>query len=571
MRGAIHANQAAQNYRFRMDMTSSHTSTVASDIFAAKGVLEIRWGGGATHVIKVTVANTYDASLGTPSVQTITIADFWSADTTVTGTAWGTPRAILVEIDNAVLTVASDCDWDLAFDEIRVYVDTVLKKTITTNTDSGTGFDFRNDTVSLTATVQDGITQPTFVGSSSPTSGSCGFSYASYTTRTSSCSCSLEGGWQFKVGSTWTSDTVEINNPSLPTSTCTCVPSPNFPAFVTGHDYDSWYLVAEAYYELNNTKTLGDLERCDCDGADPGYEERQYWDYTYAYQYKIAALHAMPRASLIYDHDYYAYTDCVIDTDTEPSTPATVTESLTYVKQETFSDKRTSLIHCWDLVAAVACLGGNPCNPAFPTLTDAICQTQVTTTVTWPTAPDCLTPAYQRISIDRDAAYTHVRAYLNTSGLVVAGYADNALTWADTTLAFTADDVAVTAARSGDPKRRMLIASGGTITRYKETAPVTWTSELASGTGTKVALVYGSNNVLYEYWLDGTAIKGRVSDAAGTVIVATFTAVATVDANSDVDVTVSEIAGAGYRVTLQVYVSAVLTIKTSTDGGVTFV
>ncbi len=78
-----------------------------------------------------------------------------------------------------------------------------------------------------------------------------------------------------------------------------------------------------------------------------------------------------------------------------------------------------------------------------------------------------------------------------------------------------------------DNKLYLWTEESGTV--YQRTSTdegKTFTVSTSIATGSKPCAVITRDNLVMVYWIDGTAIKGRIYDAAGTLLEATFTAVA---------------------------------------------
>lgn len=175
------------------------------------------------------------------------------------------------------------------------------------------------------------------------------------------------------------------------------------------------------------------------------------------------------------------------------------------------------------------------------------------------------------VTIDRDPSWRHYRAVTTTTGDLEISESDNTLVWELVTSAIGGDYAAISVAKIGPPKRRLLVSDSGTVRLYVAAPGGAFALDSTVGTGEHVALITAANGLTYAYWRDGTEIKGLITDAASNVVVSTFTAVATVDDDTAVDVTYSPISGSVNRITLQVVVGGTIVNKVSVDNGVTFV
>jgi hypothetical protein len=573
-RGAIHINQAAQNYRFQVRVESSHYTDRLTTKLAAAGILEIGWGStDSTHKIKVEILQKWDASLTTPTEDDQTeyiISHPWGSTITLTPNLWDTDFIVLVEADNIALSVAADCEWELTFDEVRIYVDGTLEETIGAQTLSGSGFDMREDVVRLETEAMDWPSNiiPTncIAGEGSGPQSVCGYAFGSLTAYEERTSIKLTGGWQFDSGSGWESDWVEIASPTMPGSTCTCDGTFYVPV-ATGND--SWLIESAASWRDKVEKFQEASSRiCTCDDGTGNTNERHYWYWTQDYEHYRTWVDAIPKVSRIYDHDYTATIDCNSDFDNLASS---ATETLTYSAIDFWVDTRLTEKHCYDVIGIpLPCTFPNPCLPEFPVFTDTFCCIKIYGGVSWPTAPTCVIPLGLQVAIDRDLSWRHYRVWSVSAGTLEYGESDNALTWSDSALAFTGEYVGIAVAQNGKPVRRILVSDSGDIKLYRANPGDSFALESTLGIGEHVAIVTAQNGLNYQYWRDGTEIKGLITDASENVIEPEFVAVATVDDDSDVDVTYSPVAGSGHRITLQVIQSATVVTLTSTDNGVTF-
>lgn len=567
-KGAIHINEAPRNYRFRAKAISDYTPVAGAD-YSATGYLEIYWG--TSDKIRVRIENWFD---GTTEYHLITLSNTmgWAADTVISGTGWISPVECIIEIDNLELAVAEDCTWALEFSELRFYVDGSLEETIGAQAETGSGFDLRKDAVWLGAVPMERHTFPVCDTSGTATSGSCGISFDDFDETSEAASMSVTGGWQWWDGMAWNSDITKIKTSpaSIPTTTCECVPSASFATWEYLHDEDSWYIVVAGDYLAEQTKTLGEEKTCTCTG---GYEIRQYWDYQIAFDLQTLWAHCLPSASRIYDHRYHRSVDCGLDSE---SIDTDLTESETYLEQSLYGDRRTSHVHCWDLVDSQACLEGedpNPCLPAFPTLTDIFCCTKLQIEISWLTLPPCDHTIARCVCADYHRDGRRFRAYLNDGGNVEIERATRMGSWsgADTGIAASWCSIQIEKAKPAPRLFLVIVDSSDDIVEYVSTdggLNFTLSSTLATGTLKYPASKIELDNRRFVYWYDGGAIKGLIRDSAGNTLASAFTAVASVD-DSSFAVEIRNTSGSELgqvRIDIQCVVSGAVVEYSSTDG-----
>ncbi|MCE9559261.1 MAG: hypothetical protein K8R88_09940 [Armatimonadetes bacterium] len=407
-KGAIHVNESARKYQFRLDSTSSYIAS-GTTTYSVTGYLRIYWG--STPHIQVKFENWFD---GTVEHHQIVFSSPWAADTTVSGSGWVDPETILVEIDAGLLNVAEDCDYEFSFDEIRFRVGGTLEETIAADSDTGIGFDLRRDVVEIEAIPMELYAVPVCESSGSAASGVCGTDYAGYTETNVGCSIGLTAAYQWDTGSGWTSDEVrEKAVPAIVDSACECKPTATWASFEPGHSNDSWYITLDAEYSNIITKTLGSLETRTCPG---GYQIRQYWHYDQIFNLNSVEVHAIPTGSKIYKHRYYSKLDCGTHIDEQYSD---VVETRTYVEQDIYGDRRTGRTWCHYLVDGEPCYDpGTDFDPPFPVTTDEWCCTKLTASVTWPDEPSCTEPTMGGVANSHTPYGFYMRAQSGASGIL---------------------------------------------------------------------------------------------------------------------------------------------------------
>jgi hypothetical protein len=124
-------------------------------------------------------------------------------------------------------------------------------------------------------------------------------------------------------------------------------------------------------------------------------------------------------------------------------------------------------------------------------------------------------------SMDIDfASDIHVASHVLTNGDVQISTSDNGVVFVlKNTLSLNAKSACIKIDRSSiDQRLWLVIESAGQIKLYSALkAEETWTLSTTIGNGSKPFIVIGRDGNRYIYFLDGVAIKGRITDRAGTI------------------------------------------------------
>lgn len=570
-RGAIHRNEAATDYRFRIDVDSSYATDQNSRCYV-DGKLRITWGQAyvaSTTGIEAHVHNEVSA-LGVESCE-ITLTTPWGTYT-FTDTTWVDPADVLIEIDNLALAVDPDCTWELSFDELRWYVGAVLQDTISSQTESGSGFDLRLDIVwgSAFAQVFDSTANlicTVIETDPAPLNGCPPGGFAAIATHFDEVQIQCTFGWETWDGAAWVEDAVSIQLPTLPSTTCPCVGDE--PTTTEG---ESWDLVVDAYYRDERTKT--DLGNFVCECVPPRFGEWTVNDYYFEdfFEFRYAELGALPNGSGIAGHSWDASIDCG-DFDYD-SLSSSTTEATTYCELETYTENRESIQHCRKTISAtgICSPGGWPCLPAFPTYVDLTCCTKIIRAVAWPTAPSC-SPVATVLDYDVSASKRHARV-LDDAGDLILEVSQNLLP----TLSFSGGLIGVTAewaclrwAYIGSKMALVLwTEESGAIKRritYDEGANFSVATTIEAGPSKKKPEAICTRDRLhFLYWIDGTAIKRQARDSADQVVAATGTAYAGPVDDQPLSVRERYLSGGKRQFVLMCTVSGAVTELYSWDG-----
>jgi len=395
-RGQFHVNEAATNYRYKMDLVAAHSPL--HTICNSTNSFEFNWGDPINNGVKVFNINADD---GTSESTTIVVTSPWFSPLTFPLASWDGTRTVSAEVDNGLLLVNAACEWIFTFSEARFYLDGVLFLTIPAKVEGGINFDLRRNRCKLISETLVGITQPTclFLNGTFPTSGTClGETFPTFTDTNFQVSAALEGGYQYNTGAGWTGDLIVMETVPTVSSACTCQGSHLQPYF----DTDSYDQHTEALFSNIDVKTLGTLHTCLCAGVGPAYKEMQYWSHHQLYYKKECSVSSMPKTSGISSYTKTATVDCNSHIDTETTI---VTGSIDTVCATTFrTDNRDSTIACKYPLHTDNCLeldeGPIPCLPDFPQQYDILCCTTTVGGISWHNPVDCNPPETGMLDID---------------------------------------------------------------------------------------------------------------------------------------------------------------------------
>lgn len=561
-KGAIHLDEEAKDYRFRIKIDSSGESDSLYQL-DANGRLRITWGlpyDAEVTGIEVRIKNWLDG-LGTEHHET-QLTTPWG-NYFEGGSGWLDEFECRVELDDVTLTREANCDFTFEFTELRFYIGDVLKETIEGQTVEGGSFDLREDIVWLQASTQESSAAevPCLGSTSTAPNTNCGFSFEDAPLFRNIAHIIVEGGWEFWEDTGWAEDEVSINQPALPASDCECVPTmPPVTELFESND-----LSVEAKIELEATRAIVGEFRCDCPSG--GYFETRLWTLDTHYLKTGSQVGALPETSGISSHAYYAEVDCGVDFDSETSTDA---EILTYCETLADGDQRETKRHCVQLLDAFPCFPGEECLPTYDVPDDTQCCTTALRSTLWPVLPSCGTPGC--VSLDISDGLRHVRAYLQ-EGEVFLGLSTNLVPLAYSHFSTGIEGVDCLCIRwHRDSKGQALILmteeSAEIFYRESFDEGTTWSMPTTIGSGSKPAMVIGRNGLRYYYWISGTTIRGEIRDSQNAIVVAEFEAIAS--GVEDEGLVAGEFftQGGGHRIELMYVSGGDVTTVTSVDGQV---
>lgn len=525
-KGVFHVNELATGYRFRAIWTSDWATDRSSALEAA-GYQRITWGlpyvatitGIEVHFrseIDAFAVENYDIDVTTP----------WGSFN-YTGAVWLADAEVRIEIDDALLEVQTNCDWAFSFTELRIYVSRnggaeVLENTIAAQSQSGIGFDLREDICWQKTLPMEGEAIPICIGSGTLPDEDCAETYASQPTYHDETNCSILGGWQWWDDGAFADDPVSVQLPDQPETTCECPGAQ--PTCNEVDPFESYNLAVSGKFLSTLTKVdLGTTE-CDCGGIQNQILE--YFDRIYTVDYNFAEIGGIPETSGIVNHRYAATIGCGLDTD---STDETIPETITYCEASTTVDRQLTTQHCCAILQFSICPVENPpCDPCSVEDTD-VCCTGTYRLTEWPTLQGCGGTA-GNVWHDMGASNRHIRGYIENSNLQIQR-SSNTYPFIWFLEPDVLPDIDWSCGRIDKHSKSQLLVliaeTLGDVKVYESTDEGTlWSEILTLGTGTKPAVVIGRTGHRHYFWIDGTAIKGVIYDAAGNVLEAEFTAVA---------------------------------------------
>jgi hypothetical protein len=175
-----------------------------------------------------------------------------------------------------------------------------------------------------------------------------------------------------------------------------------------------------------------------------------------------------------------------------------------------------------------------------------------------------------RLSLDIDfASNVHAAAYVDNSGNVLIRKSDNGLAFSTVnTLALSATSCAIRIDRqSTDQKIYLVVEINKSIKLYSAAAlNEAWTLMRTIANGVKPTFIIGRDGNRYIYWIDGTSVKGQITDRADTVLQASLTVVASGVDDECIAVDEDVTNGGNRRLVLLDVESGSLTQRTSSDG-----
>lgn len=170
------------------------------------------------------------------------------------------------------------------------------------------------------------------------------------------------------------------------------------------------------------------------------------------------------------------------------------------------------------------------------------------------------------VSIDCGLDHMWHRAFV-LGGAVYAGRTDNRIgIWEDAAVGVVGDSCCIRVQRRRkDQTIWLAIDASGTVVLYESPDGLVWTLSATFGTGTNPQIVVGLDNLRFLYWCEGGGIHGVILDAAGNILEAEFTAIATADnAQFGVDEGISD--GRSRQINILCAVGGVLTLYSAPDG-----
>jgi len=208
-----------------------------------------------------------------------------------------------------------------------------------------------------------------------------------------------------------------------------------------------------------------------------------------------------------------------------------------------------------------------PCDPSVfdPTWVDVSCFNWLDKKVTHPFSAPC--GEASAFAVEVSDGWRHYIAKVEAGALFIERASNSLDDWTTYDLSTACDDVDIALDKTGSGQTLFYVLDvAGSIKLY--TAPAegnTLTLSTTIGSGSSPAAVSNAG-MLFVYRVSGTTVVGQILDVAGNVIKTDFTAIATIDASSRIDVKWSASGAGSRRLELYCVVSGSVTQYTSPDG-----
>jgi hypothetical protein len=530
----IWPNLPAADYQHRLDIATSQSQRSATlpamsihvDSWVTYGV---PYSGSLPEKSGIYIRARIYATLGSSTIHYEVVLNSPWGDFTKTGTlaAWPSssdPFEVRLELDDVTLSVPNCDSWTYASGDLRLYIENVLEYTITGPLgDSGTGYDRRENTFDVRQTALAGGLP-----------ASC-----DATTTTDYLRGSTTAGYRYDRGSGWMYDPIVIDNtitwPYTEDLSCnpTTCPGDHDRILVPGSN-QSWSVVLPfQHLDAIRRTYLGNF-CCDCNGGPSCTVQQACYDVhsiEHEYDRRVTACKLDPATMGIFEHERETCADTFCSGLTTPTCDTvTSTEPYTYARVRHDVRSEDTRTCCYTITQPGICsppcapLGGSDC--AAGVCEDTDCVWEGSFQISFPTKPNCDESA---VSYDVSDSRRHFVAYLEGGALKI-GRAANAVPLVLDVVAPGVSGITslcLRVDRRSREERLHLYTEEASVVKHRQSdddgatfgAPTT----IASG-ATPTALIT-EEGVRFEYWRDGSAIKGRIVGRDGTVLVATFTAV----------------------------------------------
>lgn len=488
-----------------------------------------------------------------------------------------TSKELLLELDDVVLDAGCN-EWEFSFSALRLYEDSVLVFSVGAQTQDGVGYDPRE------ASPCEGRTRCINNPASLPALPTCAVSFSAQLTSDHRIGASPLVGYRWRESTgpgAWQEDLILIDSIALPSTVCpspTC--STSLPA-MTPEDTPatSWKVEIDSNVMHQETKLdLGTFE-CDCPPPSVTLQKSQFsaWSATRHIQSRDCSLRMFEKASSgIFETRRVGRAACrsAGGFEWDGESDSTATETDTYSPFRQYVRNAVTTKYCFRVTRSLICsIGfGTPPPPTEPCFSyaDEYCDFEAEAILSHPTKPPCASGA-KNVSYDVSDTLRHYVATVasdDTVSLLVSGNT-SPLAWTTKAAGFSAAWVSLKVDRQSADQRLVLIyedLAGDIQRRTSADEGGSWTVATTIATGKKPSHVIGRNGLLYVYWIDGTAIKGRIYDKAWTALTSVFTAVASGVDDQGIDVD-ERVTSAGRHQIVLVYVaSGSVTAVVSDDG-----
>lgn len=569
---------AATDYRFRVELTFTHTSDGVNAV-RSEGIALTRFGNPyPISGIRQVVRATYNPiTLTSDKVVYLDSPILGIAESQVSTAGTPTSR---VEIDGAEMTATLCLAWTLTFDELRWYVDGVevldrFGRSILDSTlgpYSVSGDDYRQGENQTRILAQCGF-DPEFFHGQVACGGSAAYSVRNYADAT------VLGGWGHDTGGGWAAEPITIDALTLPSPTwpglcsgsCTCTT-----ALPSVSETDAYNVTVTALEDYTFTAVFFRSTTCTCPtGSIIGSVPADVYQYNKDYISKDSLVDAISQndtALLTSQRTTKAACTCNYPhlNDDYTETDTTTTDAIAYAMQQRNVQRTVSEKFCGFGLVACTSPEGSILPPSCPTLNESLCyyagQVQQV-----PRETCACTASEPSLTHTDDGQW--VMAYACDTDIYTA-YADqyrqpgNGLSFVARDTGKNGSDPAIGVYTYGGSEEWVLVyVDGGTVYySISQDWGGTWGVSTPVGTGTRPRVHITADNRRIITRLDGTDIEAKMYDGAMTLVEDAGVIQAGVDASSHHDIS-SYSGGQGEWVALLAYVAGGSVVaKTSNDG-----
>lgn len=586
-KGVLPPYSPARDYQYQFVMRSdkvSRTDTLTdTDCYTE---MTLTWGNAyhaTNHGVRVEYRNWNDAGSATDNFSLILTGGMWGASYTLTGTGWDTEVKVRIEIDDLELETP-DCDeWELRASELRLYLDDVLKYTVALTTETGTGYDVRENVVGIACQA---------IGNLFPTDALpiCpGTDHTYHYTNSVFSDQGYDSGYRWAPAgtTTWHYDHVEIDNDEeapVPNEdecgACGCtwpLPAIGIDSYHSDNFQWSWGVELNALWYQKQEVSATWRVTMYCTNPQPGDVPAIWdvWQIDFNFRYQTSNTNLAPANSPMRETLRTRTSNCYCqDSSVVPAVDTqdndTTTGSFCYCESGQRVDRKVKRKYCSSIVQNAMCGLADPEEPpndppALPYV-DTFCSYTGIVSITWPTEPPC-TQAANWISYDVSDPRRHIIAFGDGSDLVWVARSPNTFA-----LNFDGASIGITAT-AGCIRWHLhdlvlwTVETGSCKQRTSDDEGQSFSVATTIGAGTQVCGCISPQRVRYVYRrTSGGAIIAQILDAANNVIKSDTTVVASGVDDASISCDYRPLAGGKQEIVLWYLVGGSLIEKYSTDG-----